>query len=305
VQVKGSGASRSRRRAARIRGAEGVKQIVHAIRKSEGAAPCERVGRWDGGEQESGRGIPAERGKESSSSQTPNPGGEIRRSFVCPGLAEREVRLVSRGDGRDLLLGKRSHVLTNLAILLVVMSIGLEAVCIGNKGGEKVSLQRHVFVDDYQSVPPGSGRLRHLVLRWWIWRSGGAVVLFPMMQGASGLRRLCSRYTLVDPEELPPEQTEPHAVSHRCAVSLAKSAQFFLSKDRRKQLICEEECLDGGQEAAIPDRCVSGAHRESGDSSAVAVRALPAQKEHLQATKTDADRHQERWVRSQPDRYRE
>jgi hypothetical protein len=90
-----------------------------------------------------------------------------------------------------------------------------------------------------------------------------------------------------------------------CRLSGKKHAQFFLSKDRRKRLICEEECLDGGQEAAIPDRCVSGAHRESGDSSEVAVRALPAQKEHLQATKTDADQHQERWVRSQPDRYRE
>jgi hypothetical protein len=66
----------------RIRGAEGVKQIVHAIRKSEGAAPCERVGRWDGGEQEPSRGIPAERGKESSSSsQRPNSGEKSRRSL--------------------------------------------------------------------------------------------------------------------------------------------------------------------------------------------------------------------------------
>jgi hypothetical protein len=73
---------------------------MHSIRKSEGAALCERVGRWDGGEQEPGRGIPAEREKESSSSQR-----QAARDRTLVGRAEGLWGILCWGSCREAEVG--------------------------------------------------------------------------------------------------------------------------------------------------------------------------------------------------------
>ena len=72
-----------------------------------------------------------------------------------------------------------------------------------------------------------------------------------------------------------------------------------------KKLIFEGECLDGAEEVTIRDQYVSEEHHEYDDSPQAAVRALLVEKEHLQRTKIDADRHQEQSVRCRRDHYRE
>ncbi len=90
-----------------------------------------------------------------------------------------------------------------------------------------------------------------------------------------------------------------------CSIHCKKLAQFLPSKNVHEKLISEGECLDRAKEEAVPDRCVSGEHHEYGDSYQAADHALLVKKGHLLSTKTDADRHQEQWVRYQPDHYRE